>query len=170
VLNATVLPPQPLGFLTLWPNGHVQPLVSTLNALDGQITSNMAIVPTSSGVIDAYATDPTQLVLDTSGYFAAGAAPVVDAVTPLVTLGSVGGCGDGLLGGPYQRHGGSRSGMDNVLLEFSVSSPQRHRRAAFWNRNRVRDCHHHDAPANSDHRLHVQRHIFSLLGLQLCRF
>jgi hypothetical protein len=30
----------------------------------------MAIVPASSGIIDAYATDPTQLVLDTIGYFA----------------------------------------------------------------------------------------------------
>jgi hypothetical protein len=72
VLNATVLPAQNiLGYLTLWPNGEAMPLASTLNALDGQLTSNMAIVPTSSsGVIDAYATDPTQLILDTSGYFA----------------------------------------------------------------------------------------------------
>jgi hypothetical protein len=52
----------------LWPNGEAMPLASTLNALDGQLTSNMAIVPTSSsGVIDAYATDPTNLILDTSG-------------------------------------------------------------------------------------------------------
>ncbi len=75
VLNATVVPAQPLGYLTLWPAAQAQPFVSTLNALDGQITSNMAIVPTSSGVIDAYATDRTQLVLDTSGYFASGTGP-----------------------------------------------------------------------------------------------
>jgi hypothetical protein len=73
VLNATVVPSQGLGFLTLWPDGQTQPLASTLNAYDGQVTSNMAIVPTSnSGVIDAFATDLTQLILDTSGYFASG--------------------------------------------------------------------------------------------------
>ena len=80
VLNATVVPAQPLGYLSLWPQGQMQPLVSTLNASDGMVTSNMAVVPTStsmpnhmqSGMIDAYATDPTQLILDTSGYFASG--------------------------------------------------------------------------------------------------
>ena len=45
VLNATVIPPNaPLDFLTLWPAGTSQPVVSTLNATDGSITSNMAIV------------------------------------------------------------------------------------------------------------------------------
>jgi hypothetical protein len=73
VLNATVVPSQRLGFLTLWPYGQTQPLVSTLNAYDGLVTSNMAIVPTSSsGVIDAFATDLTQLIFDTSGYFLSG--------------------------------------------------------------------------------------------------
>ncbi len=70
VLNATVVPPGSLGFLTLWPDGQAQPLVSTLNALDGAITSNMAIVPTTNGSIDAFGSNPTQLVLDISGYFA----------------------------------------------------------------------------------------------------
>ncbi len=69
VLNATVVPPGTLYFLTLWPDGGQQPQVSTLNAYDGALTSNMAIVSTANGWIDAYATDPTQLVLDTSGYF-----------------------------------------------------------------------------------------------------
>jgi hypothetical protein len=70
VLNATAVPPGPLGFLALWPDGQTQPLVSTLNALDGAITSNMAIVPGPSGSIDAFAADPTHLILDISGYFA----------------------------------------------------------------------------------------------------
>jgi uncharacterized repeat protein (TIGR03803 family) len=70
VLNATVVPPHPLGFLTLWPDGSTQPLVSTLNSIDGVVTSNMAIVPTSNGSIDAYAIDPTNLILDISSYFA----------------------------------------------------------------------------------------------------
>ena len=70
VLNATVVPQGPLGYLTLWADGASQPLVSTLNALDGIITSNMAIVPTTNGSIDAFASNTTQLVLDISAYFA----------------------------------------------------------------------------------------------------
>jgi hypothetical protein len=70
VLNATVLPVQILGELTLWQNGAVQPLVSTLNAEDGQVTSNMAIVGTTNGSIDAFASQTTQLILDISAYFA----------------------------------------------------------------------------------------------------
>jgi len=70
VFNATVVPPGRMPYLTLWPNGELQPTVSTLNALDGFITSNMAIVGTSNGSIDAYAAGLTQLILDISGYFA----------------------------------------------------------------------------------------------------
>ena len=70
VFNAAVVPQGALGYLTLWPDGQPRPLASTLNALDGAITSNMAIVPTSNGHIDAYASGLTQLVLDISSYFA----------------------------------------------------------------------------------------------------
>ena len=70
VLNATVVPSGPLGYLTLWPDGEGEPGVSTLNAADGAITSNMAIVPTANGWIDAFALNPTQLTLDIFSYFA----------------------------------------------------------------------------------------------------
>ncbi len=70
VLNATVVPPHSLGFLTLWPHGENQPNVSTLNASDGAITSNMAIVPTNDGDVDAYSSSSNQLILDLSAYFA----------------------------------------------------------------------------------------------------
>jgi hypothetical protein len=70
VFNATVVPPGPLGYLTLWPDPLQQPTVSTLNAADGAITSNMAIVPNSNGKTDAYANNDTQLIMDISGYFA----------------------------------------------------------------------------------------------------
>ena len=71
VFNASVIPQGSLGYLTLWPDGLSQPVVSTLNATDGSITSNMAIVPTSNGFIDASATNGfTQLFLDLSSYFA----------------------------------------------------------------------------------------------------
>ena len=70
VLNATVVPTTTLSYLTLWAAGKAQPGVSTLNASDGAVTSNMAIVPTSNGSIDAFASDSTQLLLDISSYFA----------------------------------------------------------------------------------------------------
>jgi hypothetical protein len=74
VINATVVPTGGLGYLTLWPDGGTMTLVSTLNALDGIVTSNMAIVPAGNqNKIDAYAeidTSPTDLILDVSGYFA----------------------------------------------------------------------------------------------------
>jgi Phosphate-induced protein 1 conserved region len=70
VLNATVVPPGPFGFLALWPQGTPQPLVSTLNAIDGSVTSNLAIVPTTNGQISSFASNPVHLVLDISGYFA----------------------------------------------------------------------------------------------------
>jgi YVTN family beta-propeller protein len=69
VMNATVVPLGSVGYLTLWPDGAPQPLVSTLNAYDGAVTSNMAIVPTTNGLIDAYASNWTHLILDSFAYF-----------------------------------------------------------------------------------------------------
>jgi len=70
VLNATVAPPGAFQYLTLFPGGASQPVVSTLNAIDGAITSNMAIVPSSNSVVDAFASDSTGLIVDISSYFA----------------------------------------------------------------------------------------------------
>ncbi len=70
LLNATVIPTGSLDYLTLWQDGQQQPTASTLNAWDGAVASNMAIVPTNNGSIDAYAAGVTQLLLDISGYFA----------------------------------------------------------------------------------------------------
>src|SRR5579863_263851 len=70
VFNATVVPPGPLGYITLWPQGQPRPLAATLNASDGAVTNNMAIIRTTNGAISAYAFNLTQLVLDIFGYFA----------------------------------------------------------------------------------------------------
>jgi len=70
VFNATVVPPGPFGYLTMWPEGEPQPVAATLNALDGAITSNMAIVPTTNGSISVFGSNPTYLILDNFGYFA----------------------------------------------------------------------------------------------------
>jgi len=71
IFNTTVVPTDSLSFLTLWPHGTgEQPIASALNAPDGTITSNMAIVPTTDGSISAFASQSTQLILDIFGYFA----------------------------------------------------------------------------------------------------
>ena len=70
VFSATVVPPGALGFLTLWPQGQPQPVAATLNAVDGVITSNMALVPTNNGSISAFVSNASHLVLDIFGFFA----------------------------------------------------------------------------------------------------
>src|ERR1039458_4171711 len=44
-MNVSVVPQGYLGYLTVWPTGQTQPLVSTLNSLDGRIKANAAIIP-----------------------------------------------------------------------------------------------------------------------------
>lgn len=69
IFNATVVPQVPLDYLTLWPGG-MQPSVSTLNAGDGAVTSNMTLVPTVVGQIVGFASNATYLIMDILGYFA----------------------------------------------------------------------------------------------------
>ncbi len=69
-LNVTVVPKAPLGYLTIWPTGAVQPLVSTLNSVDGRVKANAAIVPAGvDGAVSVFATGDTDLVIDINGYF-----------------------------------------------------------------------------------------------------
>lgn len=89
VFNATVVPPASLGYLSLWPAGAAQPLVSTLNAIDGSLTSNMALVPTTNGSISAYTSNLSQLILDISGYFAPGPYTIGGTVSGLTGSGLV---------------------------------------------------------------------------------
>ena len=60
-----------MGYLTLWPAGVDQPLASTLNALDGALTSNSVILRagTPNGAIRAFALQSTHMFLDIDGYF-----------------------------------------------------------------------------------------------------
>jgi len=70
-LNVTVVPNgNYLGYLTVWPAGQTQPVVSTLNSYDGRIKSNAVVVGAgASEAISVYATDVTDLVLDITGYW-----------------------------------------------------------------------------------------------------
>jgi len=70
-LNVTVVPPGSLSYLTAWPKGQTQPLVSTLNSYQGKVVANAAIVPAGQGgAISVFVTNPTDLILDINGYFA----------------------------------------------------------------------------------------------------
>jgi hypothetical protein len=69
-LNMTVIPQGFLAYLSTWPAGGIQPLVSTLNAYKGQVVANAAIVPAdAANSIDVYVTNTTNVVIDTDGYF-----------------------------------------------------------------------------------------------------
>ena len=69
-LNITVVPPGALAYLSTWPAAQAQPAVSTLNALDGQVVANAAIVPSgNTGSIDVFVTNTTDVIIDTNGYF-----------------------------------------------------------------------------------------------------
>jgi hypothetical protein len=66
----TVVPLGPLGFLSVWPAGQLQPAVSTLNSSDGRIKANAAIVPAGvNGAITVFASHPTNVIVDINGYF-----------------------------------------------------------------------------------------------------
>ncbi|HLJ45987.1 MAG TPA: BACON domain-containing carbohydrate-binding protein [Bryobacteraceae bacterium] len=70
-LNVTVVPPGPLTYLTIWPTGQPQPVVSTLNAVDGSVVANAAIVPAgTNGSISVFVSDATDVIIDINGYFA----------------------------------------------------------------------------------------------------
>ena len=70
-LNVTAVPPAPLTYLSIWPAGQPQPVVSTLNSFDGQVVANAAIVPAGSGgAISVFVSNATDVILDIDGYFA----------------------------------------------------------------------------------------------------
>jgi hypothetical protein len=81
--NITVVPPGTtfpgnvnpsgaLGYLTIWPTGLPQPVVSTLNSFLGTVVANAAIVPAGTGgSVDVFVSHTTDLIIDINGYYAA---------------------------------------------------------------------------------------------------
>ena len=85
-LNVTVVPHESLTYLSVWPTGQQQPLVSTLNSDSGAVTANGAIMPAgTNGDIAVFATGNTELIIDINGYFAAPSTQAVDQLTQLVS-------------------------------------------------------------------------------------
>jgi hypothetical protein len=72
-LNVTVVPTAgSLDYLTIWPAGQPQPLVSTLNSSDGRVKAAGALVGAGAGgAVTVYVTDETHVIIDVSGYFVA---------------------------------------------------------------------------------------------------
>ena len=57
-------------FLTAWPTGAAQPVVSTLNFNAGQLEANAAVVPAgTNGSINVFVNAPGHLLIDINGYF-----------------------------------------------------------------------------------------------------
>ncbi len=104
-LNVTVVPDpivHYLGFLTTWAAGQAKPGVSTLNSWNGKVVANAAIVPAgANGAVSVFVTDPTDVILDTNGYFAApgGAGALSFYPVPPCRVADTRGA-DGPLGGP----------------------------------------------------------------------
>jgi hypothetical protein len=65
-----ILPPAD-GFLTAWPTGSGQPVVSQLNLVGGEVVANAAIVPAGTGgsINVLVNTGPTNIYIDINGYF-----------------------------------------------------------------------------------------------------
>jgi hypothetical protein len=70
-LNITVVPTQSLPYLTVYPAGTAQPVVSTLNSFDGRVIANAAFVPAGiNGAITIFAAGDTHVIVDINGYLA----------------------------------------------------------------------------------------------------
>jgi hypothetical protein len=69
-VNITVVPHGVMPYLTIWPAGQQQPVVSTLNSYSGSVVANAAIVPAGvNGAIALYADGDTDVLVDVNGYF-----------------------------------------------------------------------------------------------------
>jgi hypothetical protein len=109
-LNFTVVPHGALAYLSVWPDGQPQPLVSALNSLDGSTIANAAIVPSgAAGAIDAFADNDTDLIVDINGYFALPAAGTLQffPLPPCRVLDTR--TANGTFGGPSLIGGNSRA-------------------------------------------------------------
>lgn len=112
-LNITVVPARTLSYLTIWPNGQPQPLVSTLNSFQGEVVANAAIVPAGAdGSVNVFVTDASDVIVDVNGYFTT---PLVQdglqfyPVTPCRIADTRAGSGKTAFGAPRIETAGTRT-------------------------------------------------------------
>jgi hypothetical protein len=83
--NITVVPPGPLGWITAYPSGQSLPLAATVNAPQGNVVGNAAVVAAGAGgSIDIYSSDPTDVVIDINGYYLSNTAGTITSTTLLI--------------------------------------------------------------------------------------
>jgi hypothetical protein len=71
VANTTAVLPVGQGYLTIYPGGATQPLISSLNYRDGDVTGSGSYPTLSAtGIANIFSLRTTDLVIDVSGYFA----------------------------------------------------------------------------------------------------
>jgi hypothetical protein len=89
-LNITVTNTQGPGFILIYPQGGIQPVVSTVNYVAGQTIANAAIVPAGigGGITVVAGVSGTDLIIDINGYFAANP---INSGEPVTVVGSYGG-------------------------------------------------------------------------------
>ena len=77
-LNITAVPRTgSLQFLTVWPAGAPFPIASTLNAFDGRIVANAALLGAGvDGGIEIFVSNDTDVLVDINGYFDSPANPL----------------------------------------------------------------------------------------------
>ncbi len=108
-LNVTVVSPQGLGYILIYPQGEGQPVVSTLNYTAGVTVANAAIVPLGGGGITvAAAVSGTELLIDTNGYYAPAGAGYENTFV-------------GAGAGNFTMTGGDNSGFGNGALLSNTS-------------------------------------------------
>src|SRR5579862_9580999 len=103
-LNVSVVPAGSLGYLTIWPTGVQQPVVSTMNSRDGRVKANAAIVASGyNGAISVYVSNTTNVILDINGYFTTPSSQTYQfyPLTPCRLVDTRG--ADGSLGGPDRK-------------------------------------------------------------------
>jgi hypothetical protein len=110
-MNVTAVPDGPLGYMTAFATGQPLPTVSTLNSDTGKVVANAALVPAgTNGAISIFVTNPSDVVLDNNGYFAApGGTGALSfyPVTPCRIVDTRN--ANGNFGGPALTAGGTRS-------------------------------------------------------------
>jgi len=91
--DITVVPPGPLAYVTAYPTGQPTPVAAiAVESPQGTLASNAGIIPAgSNGSIDVYASNPTDLVVDISGYYVsfAFAFPNLNAMESLDDNGAI---------------------------------------------------------------------------------
>jgi hypothetical protein len=102
-----ILPDGSNGFITIWPTGQAQPLVSSINPIQGTVVANAAIVPAGTGgSISILPNTGVHLYGDINGYFPT----VYNAGTSIDIEGSVSG-GNMMFVGNFATSGNATRGI-----------------------------------------------------------